>query len=343
VRRSATIATGAAALALAAWLGTSTAGAKGSWAPVAVGARGVWVARDDGLVRVDPRAGRIAGSVRLRGFPLALAADRASVWTLGGQRGALVRIGEESGRVEAYTPLGIAPAGLAVGGRSIWVAGNRGPGLREAVLLRVDVQTLRIGGRFHLGRRPAPRLAAGHGSVWLAFFPPGPSGRTGLVAIDEATGRLRFRRRLAGYPAGLASGRDRVWIASERGEGRSRLLAIAGRSGTLTRSVDGPFMPGELSAGSDLVWAVSRCGAPLCDASRPTVSAYEEASGRPVAGPFRAACGAAGPARFPSGIAAMADAASVAVADGRGGLSLTVVSAGRGVLRCVRVDAPSAG
>jgi len=240
-------------------------------------------------------------------------------------------------RVDLRVRLGFDPTDVAVGSRSVWVVGQRRGRPSRAVLARVDRATPRVRGRFHLGPRAAPRLAAGHGAVWLAFHPRSRRGRIGLVAIDEGSGQLRFRRRLRGFPPALASGREGIWVLADEELRDSRLLLLDPRAGTLRRALPGPYAPGDLAAGSDLVWATSLCGGlPGCNISRASVRAYDERSGRLVAGPFPTRCGSRRQSQFLSRIAAVGgDGAALAVGDGRGALSLVVMVVRRGVIRRV--------
>jgi hypothetical protein len=102
------------------------------------------------------------------------------------------------------------------------------------------------------------------------------------------------------------------------------------------RAFAAPFSPGDLSVASGLVWVTSLCGAPNCDISRASVRAFDEETGRLVAGPFRVGCGPKREGVFLSGIGATGGGAAVVRGLSRApGLGLVILTAGRGAVRCV--------
>jgi hypothetical protein len=225
---------------------------------------------------------------------------------------------------------------LAVGGRAVWALGTRGTRPAESVLLHLDRRTLRVRGAFHLGRRAVPRVAVGGGRVWLGFEPPSPREPMGLVAIDEAAGRLAVRRRLPGSPRALAAGRRGVWVLSSDGRGDGRLREVA-TNGAVRRSVPAPFQPGDMAVAGGRVWVTSLCGAEGCDLARASVHAYDATTAKAVAGPMRPSCGERRwRGAFLSGIARAGPGAALATGRPTGtGLDLVMLEAERGAVRCI--------
>ena len=304
--------------------------------------RGVWVARPDAPLRlVEPSSGRAIAALAAGRRLTDLAARYGTVWGVS-LEGRLVRVDETAPhalgpRVTGRRRLPVDLAwSVEVGHASVWVVGvRREPRLRreprfEAVLLRIDPRTLRVAGTFHLDTPDPPALAVGRRGIWLALNASTRRGdRTTLVAIDERRDRLRLRRRFAGAPVGLASGRAGVWLLAGQGGRASRLTLVDERDGVVVRSVPAPA--GRLAVGSDLVWVASAARRP----GRATLRAYEEASGRLISGPWPLSCGAPGRPALPVDLVAAADTALVALADDRGRARLATVSIRRGVRACV--------
>lgn len=309
--------------------------------PISVAAtpEGVWVGRSEGgLVRIDPATGRVTATSDAVAFPGSLASGA----------GRLIAVDHRDGRVVVLTAEGAPaagrrfrsfPDGVAIGARSAWALVHRSRRIGGMVLLRLDLHTLAVQGRFHLGTR-AVRLATGAGNVWLSFDPTRRRGRTALVAIDEASGRLRFRGRIDGVSRGIAAGPAAAVVYLERGRG-SRLVALDGRTGVPRWRARGPRYAGGVATAAGLVWVSTLCGGPRCDISLAAVRGHRANDGRLVAGPFRPwpVCRRGVRQLFLGGgvTALPGGAAAVPVGDGAGRNRLAIVSARRGVIRCPAV------
>jgi hypothetical protein len=305
--------------------------------PISVAAtpEGVWVGRsEDGLVRIDPATGRVTATSDAVAVPTSLAAGSRHVWAIDARGNRVVRI-DHSGAQEAARWFRGFPSAVAPGQRSLWVLVHRGPRRGRTVLLRLSPSSLRVVGSFHLGRRSVV-LAAGHGTVWLAFNRRARSGRSALVAIDERSGRLRFRRGLRGDAWGLAAGRTAVSALMAQ-DGRSRLVTVDARTGIRSWAARGPASPGGMAAAGGMVWVSSLCGEPRCDISQAAIRAYGAQDGQLVAGPYRTWPGCRRGARqlyLAGGIAALPGGAAVPAGDGEGSGRLAIVSARHGLIRC---------
>lgn len=334
VRRLAIVATGLA-LGGAGLIGAASAEAKGSAAAVADGARGLWVAQaGEPLVNFDYRTGRPGARVGAGPVVVDVSAGTGWAWAIDARTRTLSRVNQWPARVEARARLPIVPHEVrGANAGSVWVSGHA-PGSGESVVVRLDQRTLAVRGSFHLGRRGLVRLAVGRRRAWLAFPPRSRRGDFALVGIDARLGRLAVRRRLPGAAMALAMGSENLWVLSREGP-RSRLRAVA-EDGTIASSRRGGPGPSLVGAASDLVWTAGALDPPGRGAPpRGRVHVYDERSGRLVGGPFRLGCGRDRRPRFPSDMAVWAHSAAVVVGDDRGRRELVVVSAGRGVLRCI--------
>jgi outer membrane protein assembly factor BamB len=206
------------------------------------------------LLHVDGRTGRVLAAIPVDGrTALAAGAGAVWALQSGGGygiglRGPLLRIDPTTDRVNARIPLvtgsgrSVLGFGVQVAGRDVWVWGpddilkidRRAGGVASRIsvggehgeltglvaartrlvagtadghLIRFDARTGRRTGVLRLPlRKPSPR-ALGHGLLLYTA-----SGRVG--AIDPATGRTRWRRRL-GFRAGAIVARDGVvWVHS---------------------------------------------------------------------------------------------------------------------------------
>jgi DNA-binding beta-propeller fold protein YncE len=187
------------------------------YGPVGVAVQGhdVWVSccglkygsRPAGmLLRVDSRRNQVTGRIPIPEGPLALAANRDSVW-VGTARGSLLRVDPAAGRVVARVPPP-DPRGriqaLSLRPGILWVADTGAGAIRQ-----FDPAA----GRFTLGvSAPAPRnLAAGPDGAWvvtdlnqLLSRVDARSGRRGAPIPLEQLGGVR----------GVAVGPDAVWVTT---------------------------------------------------------------------------------------------------------------------------------
>jgi streptogramin lyase len=141
----------------------STVGAMGSGIAVAGGL--VWLSgRDDSgvsqLLRVNPTTNQIADPLPTDGDG-ALAVGGGSLWQAGVATQTIYRLDPKSGRKLAEIPIGVAPQQLTAGDGLLWVGSPSGR------VTRIEMATNTVTGTFQ-DTGPAPAVAAGHGSVWIA-------------------------------------------------------------------------------------------------------------------------------------------------------------------------------
>ena len=185
---------------------------------------------------LQPGRPHVVATIRIGGFPNALAVGDGTVWIVGGGRrsGRIVRIDQSSNRVAARirAPVGSERScGIATAGGSVWAAAYD-PGSRRTTVLRIDPKRARI-----VGRIPIPNAAcvtAAAGAVWVSS----PESRT-LTRIEPKSGRVVAHIRKAGsYPEGIAFGYGSVWVASGTrpcGSPRRPCTPSRDTSGQLTR------------------------------------------------------------------------------------------------------------
>ena len=104
---------------------------------VAAGAGAVWAisAQAPGLVRIDPRTGRVTDRLAIVAragqeapFPVGLAVTPDAVWILSANTGTVTRVDPRTRGIVATVPIGVdrVPNQIAASGRSAWVANDDG-------------------------------------------------------------------------------------------------------------------------------------------------------------------------------------------------------------------------
>jgi len=182
-------------------------------APMAAGARGIWVARGSTLQRLDPLTGanRVVTS-ELGGGTTGLTVSRGSIWVADTAAGAVVRVDPTSGLSRsvaigtegdtftgATTPIG----GIAAGAASIWATSTT-----DDTAVRIDPQTMTVARRIPVGDRPTG-IAYGAGAVWVA-------NSDGTVSRIDALRRHVTSIRVGGAPTGVAVANGRVWVSVQK-------------------------------------------------------------------------------------------------------------------------------
>jgi hypothetical protein len=238
----------------------------------------VWVATSTGMVGVDPRTGRLLGTVPTNGHRGVVAAENGSLWSLacqgpaGAGRCRLLRRDPPTFAVAAVVsvPEAVVP-GIAVHDDSAWALSGAGPGLWR----------LRVAGgapaRFALPlvSSPAPARVTGHGTavasglgaVWVltdlyaAAAPWGTRIGPALLRIDPASGKVAAALPLAGLdrPVALAIGAGSVWVQGWRLHQDATASVVAERVDPATLRVVEAFDTGgdagsRIAVGSGSLW-----------------------------------------------------------------------------------------
>jgi YVTN family beta-propeller protein len=130
----------------------------------------LWMARecgDERLLRIDPRRGRIAGTIRVRDdFPIWTTTDGRRLWALT-QGGKVLEI--DRGSIARRAQIADTGSGIVHGERALWVRAGADK------LIRVDPQTLKPTRSDALAAAPVPggAVAVGGGAVWAGNFAEG--------------------------------------------------------------------------------------------------------------------------------------------------------------------------
>jgi DNA-binding beta-propeller fold protein YncE len=234
--------------------------------PLLFGAGSLWVGawRDRQVVRVDPRASRVAARFPVGGRgPAAVAVDAATVWVVQPDADEVLRLDLGSGRVVARVPLGplpfeaapgdrrFLPSLVAVGAGDGWVATARG------AVARVDAAGNRVVAVIRLAHQDPAGIAVAGRSVWVA------QGGHGLARIDAATNRLLGPVRLPLRADRVATDGATVWVggrSTDRGLERPGAVARVDAATGRVREVVPTGLPTGLAAGVGGVWVSERDG-----------------------------------------------------------------------------------
>jgi Tol biopolymer transport system component len=185
---------------------------------VAAAEGSVWVAtydyedRTSAVVRIDVATNQVVATVPVDGTPSNLAVGAGAVWVPTGAqpRVALLRVdattNEVTGRVEGvHGPIVVDPTG-------VWAIED-GPDERDAAVVRIDPEHLRIEARIPVGESPFD-MVAGAGSIWLvAFQSRGSDVETGdLLRIDATSAELAATIPIESSGIWIAADDTGVWV-----------------------------------------------------------------------------------------------------------------------------------
>ena len=258
---------------------------------VAVGAGGVWVARDGRrLIRIDPVTGAIvakigAGDELGSERPCGVAASKDAVWvtTVSGN---LVRINPTT----TPSPRPIHPPPPACGACGAGPGGVPAP--HAGTVTRIDPATGTVVAVIEVGGYPQG-LAVGFRAVWVASGNP-PSGVNGAVTrVDPRTNEAVAVIPVPDVPEYVAAGAGAVWVTAETGT----IRRIEPGTNAL---LDPPIEVAEtgrtlVAVGEDTVWALVMSGPDSLGTAVEVDPRTEEVVGEPVElgkGPLGMAFGA---------------------------------------------------
>jgi DNA-binding beta-propeller fold protein YncE len=165
---------------------------------IAAGAGAVWVTHGcRGIYRIDPRSGRVTGSLRAPGRIDAIAAAGGLIWVIGGN-GGLSRIQPRTGQVIG-NPIRVGSGGwqLTPGADTLWVT-SYGSGPSSNTVYRVDLAT---GAVKRLANPTVTDVqAVGAGSLWTSQ----------VERVDPVTGRTTGSDFLNTF--GVAFWKGSAWV-----------------------------------------------------------------------------------------------------------------------------------
>lgn len=240
-------------------VGSLTVG--GSASGVAFADDSVWVGNrsEKQVVRIDPVANRTQASVEVDGYPLGLAAGEGSIWAVDESEGSVHRIDPETNRVVATVKVGKNPHYVAVGPTGVWVTNVMG----ESVT-RIDPETNKVAATVETGSEPLHVIEAA-GSVWVTN-----AGDFTVSRIDPATNDVTATIPVEVYPHALAFAEGHVWVGTESGP----MSEIDPATNVASRVPDADFVSIDMAVDGRNIW--------VADAVAGSVVLVDAATGKVV-------------------------------------------------------------
>jgi hypothetical protein len=252
---------------------------------------------DRSATRLDPVAGldellrrrrrRLVGRVAIAIATATMVAVVALVGIRGLQPPEIVAQPPGSlGRVTATIPVGFGPGDVLVSEGALWVAAEQGINFRpdQGTVARIDPATGTETSEVGVG--PAPRLAAGFGSIWAANNDP---SAISVSRIDPLTGQVTATIPIpvtapAVKPTQLAVGAGSVWVIASNTTA-NQLLRIDPTTNQATPidQVDAQMGSGIAVAGG-LVWISGRADSGVSQLLRVNPATNRIAGPVPTAG-----------------------------------------------------------
>jgi sugar lactone lactonase YvrE len=131
---------------------------------VAVAGHSVWVSNHlrNEVYQIDPRSGRIVGTLATGRGPEGLVATGATLWVADTLDDVVVRVDANSGRVEARVTVPGGPWSIAAGAGALWVTT-----LSNDNVVQIDERTGRVVRRLPVGEGPVDVDVSGN-TVWVS-------------------------------------------------------------------------------------------------------------------------------------------------------------------------------
>jgi YVTN family beta-propeller protein len=146
-------------------------------AGVAVRRGVVWVANEGAgnVARVDARANRVLGAIKVGNDPTAIAADDAGVWIANREDDTVARVDAERLTVKATIPVGRGPSGIVASRDAVWVANGL-----DGTVTQIDPRRAQVASRLRVGAGPVALALAGD-VVWVSALAARTSHRGGVL------------------------------------------------------------------------------------------------------------------------------------------------------------------
>jgi virginiamycin B lyase len=232
--------------------GATTVTVDGDW--LAVGAGGVWLTAQNGVLRLDHSTGRVVATIEVPQSPC-LASDTGfgAVWTATCSPGGLARIDPRTNQVADHMPLRVASAlgsegAIAVDKDGVWVLVD-GPGCSGCRLARVDPDALRVTGRVAVDEGSAA-VRAGAGSLWVT----NPDAST-VQQVDPEHERVVRTVDVGVGPLFLAVAYGAAWTLNQVDGTITRVDARTGKTETIAADLAGAAL--DIAAGGGWIWATA--------------------------------------------------------------------------------------
>jgi ABC-type transport system substrate-binding protein/DNA-binding SARP family transcriptional activator/DNA-binding beta-propeller fold protein YncE len=207
------------------------------------------------VAMIDASSGRLRAVVPAGGQPGGIATGAGAVWETDTANDLLLAI-NPSTRIIERIPVGRGPTGVAVGDGEVWVVNQLDRRVSE-----INPHALALVGSFSVGTG-ASSAAFGDGSLWVANTIDDSVSR-----INPSTGKVSTIP-LAGQPAGIAVGREGIWVADHSTD---QLLLIDPRSDQVTEAQEIGGAPTGVAIGANSVW--------VTNTAERTVSRFDPNSG----------------------------------------------------------------
>jgi len=174
---------------------------------LSVGAGGVWVPADGGIVRLDPTSGASVATIAIDADQITdLAAADDGVWVTDKVAGRVFRVDPATNQVVAEIPTGAGAHDLAIDEHAVWVTNYQ-----ANTVSRIDRTTNVITTTIE-GQGSGVGIVAGGGAVWVS------TRDVGIARIDAASNEVVSFAELLGWNYGVAYGDGELWVSNvERG------------------------------------------------------------------------------------------------------------------------------
>jgi protein kinase-like protein len=239
---AAVVVASAAGAAAAAVLAT-----RGSGLPAAAGGE---------LVKIDPAGGTTARAIAVGAGPVAVTADRRSVWVASPGDGTLWRINSVTGVPSRVAAIGV-PGDLAVSGDRVYVT-SEGPQAFSGSITAYDAVS---GARLDNLQRLACSVTAGTEGVWVAGCPnvwriseSGPYRVVRTVTVPFASRRTAANDRQE--LGKMATGGGYIYALGDAAD--RRLWRIDPRAGRIVQTYNLGFAPVDIAADASSIWVVDQ-------------------------------------------------------------------------------------
>ena len=205
--------------------------------------------RPDSVAVIDPENDLIVADVPVGVRPAAIVADGGSIWVANTSDGTVSQIDARDRRVVATIAPGIDIDALAADAGSAWVADTgRGRAVRVDADLGTVADSVRFPTRAELDFTATS--SPGTGSLWVPHVP-----LAAVFRLETGSKRVNARVDVGNEPAGIAVGKDAVWVADSI-ENNVRRIVPAG-AGVVTNTIPVGNGPGPIAAGESAIWVAN--------------------------------------------------------------------------------------
>ena len=181
-------------------------------------ASGVWVANVDGdtVSRIDAKTNKVVATIPTPRRPAVILSGAGSIWVTASGAGSVLRIHPENNSVVEIHGAGKEPTGMTFADGLIYVTDYQ-----SDRIARIDPATNSVSGKLS-GAKFSNYILSDGRYLWLNHQGKTPSVLRLDPAVPDAA-PVVFTKSLDYKPTGMASWRDRLWVANWAGATISRL------------------------------------------------------------------------------------------------------------------------